>query len=69
MGTISAIPMTTVGIVRNLEVPPGSQEQLIKTTKADPTTMQSSTTTGLIPTLNTTVKPYPDNLGGTVYLE
>ena len=69
MDTTSAIPMTTVEIETSQADPHGFKEQPIRTTRGAPTTMKNITTTGLILTLNTTVNPCPDNLGGTVYLE
>ena len=69
MDTTSATPMTTVETETRQADLHGAQEQPIRTTRGAPTTMKNITTTGLILTLNTTVNPYPDNLGGTVYLE
>ena len=69
MDTTSATPMTIVETATRQLDHHGAQEQPIRTTRGAPTTMKSITTTGLIRTLNTTVNPCPDNLGGTVYLE
>ena len=69
MDTTSATQMITAETEISQADLHGAQEQLIKTTKEDPTTMKNITTTGSTLTLNTTANPYPDNLGGSVYLE
>ena len=69
MDTTLAIPMTTAETETSQADPHGAQEQPIRTTRGAPTTTKSITTTGSTLTLNTTVNPYPDNLGGLVYSE
>ena len=69
MDTTSATQTTTAETETSQADLLGAQEQLIRTTRGDPTTMKSITTTGSTLILNITANPYPDNLGGSVYLE